>query len=109
MNMNSMGERIRQAREAAGMTQQELADRVGLSRSTVGGIERDLISPRLETVQRMATVLRCITAYLLYGKRGWWARLRDTYPPLQISQPRGITARTIDVPQTTYSAQEGPE
>jgi putative transcriptional regulator len=39
------------------MTQQELADRVGVTRQTVIAIEQDKYSPSLETAFRVAMVL----------------------------------------------------
>jgi putative transcriptional regulator len=49
--------RIRRLRFAAGeMTQQELADRVGVSRQTVVAIEGDKYAPSLEVAFRIADV-----------------------------------------------------
>jgi putative transcriptional regulator len=39
------------------MTQQELADKVGVTRQTVIAIEQDRYSPSLETAFKVATVL----------------------------------------------------
>jgi putative transcriptional regulator len=39
------------------MTQQELADRVGVTRQTVIAIEQDKYSPSLETAFKVASVL----------------------------------------------------
>jgi putative transcriptional regulator len=47
---------IRELRAAAGMTQQQLADRIGLTRQTVIAIEGDKYSPSLETAFRIAQV-----------------------------------------------------
>jgi putative transcriptional regulator len=49
--------RIRELRAAAGgMTQQQLADRIALTRQTVVAIEGDKYSPSLETAFRIAEV-----------------------------------------------------
>jgi transcriptional regulator with XRE-family HTH domain len=45
-----LGEELRKARAAAGLTQEELAFRAGLSRPYVSQLERDLKSPTLETL-----------------------------------------------------------
>lgn len=42
----SLGERIRDAREAAGLTQHELAAAVGVTGRTVSSWERDAVAPR---------------------------------------------------------------
>lgn len=48
---------IRQLRAAREMTQQELADRIGVTRQTVIAIEQDKYSPSLETAFKVASVL----------------------------------------------------
>jgi putative transcriptional regulator len=47
---------IRELRAAQGMTQQELADRILVTRQTVIAIELDKYSPSLEVAFRIATV-----------------------------------------------------
>jgi len=48
---------IRELRAARQMTQQELADQVGITRQTVIAMEQDKYSPSLETAFRVALVL----------------------------------------------------
>lgn len=57
MDMKAVGERIRAAREAKKMTQQELAELVDLSPTHVSVIERGVKSPRLETFVLIANAL----------------------------------------------------
>ncbi len=45
-----MGEELRQAREQAGLTQEELSFRAGLSRPYVSQLERNLKSPTVDTL-----------------------------------------------------------
>ena len=47
---------IRELRAQTGMTQQELADAIGVTRQTVIAIELDKYSPSLETAFRIARV-----------------------------------------------------
>jgi putative transcriptional regulator len=47
---------IRDLRGQTGMTQQDLADRIGVTRQTVNAIEGDKYSPSLETAFRIAEV-----------------------------------------------------
>ncbi len=49
--------RLKDLRAARNLTQQELADRVGLTRQTVIAIEQDKYSPSLETAFKVAQVL----------------------------------------------------
>lgn len=50
--------RIRALREEAGLTQAELALRIGLTRQTVNALENGKYSPSLEAAFRISLVLR---------------------------------------------------
>src|SRR5690348_10998789 len=53
------GDRLRRAREAAGLSQEALAERAGVSARGISDLERGLRrQPRLETVRRLADALR---------------------------------------------------
>lgn len=54
--MPSIKNRIRELRAAHNLTQQDLADRIGLTRQTVIAIEQDKYSPSLETAFKIALV-----------------------------------------------------
>lgn len=53
--MKSIGERIKDARKSAGLTQLELAKKTDLSRSYIGDIEKDRYNPSVSTLQLIAT------------------------------------------------------
>lgn len=53
--MKSIGERIKEARKTAGLTQLELAKKTELSRSYIGDIEKDRYNPSVSTLQLIAT------------------------------------------------------
>ena len=55
--MPAIRNHIRELRAARDMTQQELADRVGVTRQTVIAMEQDKYSPSLETAFKVAIVL----------------------------------------------------
>jgi len=55
--MPAIRNQIRELRAARAMTQQELADRVGVTRQTVIAMEQDKYSPSLETAFKVAMVL----------------------------------------------------
>lgn len=50
--MISPGATIRQAREAAGLSQAELAERIGTTQSAVARLESPRSNPRVETLDR---------------------------------------------------------
>jgi putative transcriptional regulator len=54
--MTAIRNQIRELRAMQNMTQQELADRIGVTRQTVIAIEQDKYSPSLETAFKVARV-----------------------------------------------------
>ena len=54
--MGGIRNRVRELRAAHGMTQQQLAEKIDLTRQTVIAIESDKYSPSLETAFRIANV-----------------------------------------------------
>lgn len=63
--------RVRELREGRHMTQAQLAQRIGVSRSVISGYETDIRIPNPSTLIRLAAVLGTTTDYLLCvdGKR----------------------------------------
>ena len=55
--MPAIRNQIRELRALREMTQQELADKVGVTRQTVIAMEQDKYSPSLETAFKVAVVL----------------------------------------------------
>nr|DAZ18289.1 MAG TPA: helix-turn-helix domain protein [Caudoviricetes sp.] len=53
----TVGENIKKIREKKGMTQKELADKCNIIYQTIGKYERDLLNPKYETLQKIATAL----------------------------------------------------
>ncbi len=58
------GGAVRRARTAAGLTQEELADRSGLDRSYIGGVERGDRNPTLNVIEKIAKGLGLTLAEL---------------------------------------------
>ena len=50
--------RVRKLREAAGLTQADLADRVGATRQTIIAVEAEKYAPSLELAFRLAKAFR---------------------------------------------------
>jgi len=51
--MSSTAELLRQARERAGLSQRQLAERAGTAQSVIARIERGLTSPTWDTLERL--------------------------------------------------------
>lgn len=64
---STFGDRIAGAREAAGMSQSELARRLGVRLSTLRGWEDDRSEPRANKLQMMAGLLNVSLVWLLNG------------------------------------------
>lgn len=59
---------VREMRLRAGLTQRELARRVGVDRSTVTKWELGISAPKARDIPRLATELNCSTDELLRGE-----------------------------------------
>ena len=67
MDYVDLGRRIRKQRSVKGWTQEALAERVNVSTSFVGHVERGTRKASLETLVAMANVLDVSLDYLLSG------------------------------------------
>lgn len=54
-----MGEKLKAAREAAGMTQQELAEKIGVQQRDISRWENCRREPGVLTVKKMAQAMGC--------------------------------------------------
>ncbi len=66
-DMDTMGGRMSRAREAAGMTPQQLARRIGVKTATILAWESDRSEPRANRLTTLAGVLNVSLAWLIHG------------------------------------------
>jgi len=66
-NTETLGGRIKYARERKGWDQPALAEKLSTSRTLVSGWERNLGKPRITRVSRLAETLGVSLEWLLYG------------------------------------------
>ncbi len=66
--MNTIGTRIAQKRKVLGLTQEELAQKLGVSSQAVSKWENDISCPDISLLPQLAKVLGCTTDELLSGK-----------------------------------------
>lgn len=64
----TFGDRVAAAREAAGMTQDQLAKRMGIKLKTLRAWEQDLSEPRANRLSMMAGMLNVSIMWLLNGE-----------------------------------------
>ena len=76
----TFGDRVAASREAAGMTQAQLARRLGVKKNTLTGWEQDLSEPRANKLSMMAGLLNVSIMWLLTGEGdGLTAPAEDTH------------------------------
>lgn len=63
----TLGDRLRAARRAAGLSRGELADKLGLKARTVKGWERNELEPRPDKMTKLAGLLNVSLKWLLTG------------------------------------------
>jgi len=85
-----IGERLREARQAGGLTVREVARRVGVSPSLISQIERNKVTPSVSTLWSLVTVLGLSMGDLF----------DDVEPPAAALGPRPVAAPTADSPTT---------
>lgn len=65
------GQLIKAARKKAGMTQEELGKKIGVSGSSMAQWENDLRNPKLDTLQRIAAALGVGVGQLMPADNYW--------------------------------------
>ncbi len=75
----TFGDRLTAAREAAGMTQEALAKRLGVKKSTMRNWENDLSEPRANRLSMLAGLLNVSMMWLINGE-GEGVENPDTEP-----------------------------
>lgn len=67
MELKSLGVRIQQYRKALGLTQEDIADRMGCSLTYISKLENGKASCNLERLFELSNILKCDAADLLLG------------------------------------------
>lgn len=65
----SIGENIKQIRKNKGLTQNELAKDIGISRSYLGDLEKNRRNPSTETIEKLSKKLGVSVLYLITGEK----------------------------------------
>lgn len=63
--MNSIGNRIKTTRKNKGLTQQQLAQRLGVTKALISAYENLTRKPSLDILVRLSNILNCSTDYIL--------------------------------------------
>jgi transcriptional regulator with XRE-family HTH domain len=65
MKAVSFGKKMRECRDAKGISQSELARQLGTNHSIIGKYERDEVKPTIDVVKKIANILDTTVGYLL--------------------------------------------
>ena len=77
--MSSFGKKLRESREDKGISQSELARKLGVHHSIIGKYERDEVKPTIDVVKNIAAALDTTVGYLL-GESKKHEVLKDITP-----------------------------
>lgn len=93
--LQTLGDRIREARKATGLSQEELALQADIDRSFMGQVERGQRNISVLTLLRVARVLDINLGSLLDGLGGVGSALADGVTDYKAKKPRakGLTRR----------------
>lgn len=69
MNSNSVGKNIKKLRSEKGITQEQLAERLHVTRQAVSNWETGKTQPDIETLSMMAECFEITVEELIYGKK----------------------------------------
>ena len=61
----SIGERLKEERKEINLTQEQLGNRVNLSKANISKYEKDQLEPNIETLKAFAQLFDCSVDYLL--------------------------------------------
>lgn len=86
----SIGDRIRKRRQGLKITQQELAEAIGVTPQHVSAIEQDKRDPSLARLARLAEELGVTVDYLVTGKEGGIA---DPIPAIKADKRLNLKAK----------------
>ena len=108
-----VGRRVRQAREAAGLTQERFAELIGVSPQNVSCVERGLAGVSLTVLRRMCQILRVSSDFLLLGEGAdndaeALARRLGQLPPEQFRVVREVLNSVLEL-TALPEEKKGPE
>lgn len=82
----TFGDRVAAARESSGMSQGQLARRMGVKKSTLAGWEQDLSEPRANKLSMLSGLLNVSMSWLLTGEGD------DLFGPTEDTMSEDISA-----------------
>ncbi len=94
--MNDLPKRISQRRKMQGLTQSQLAERVGITQAFLAEIEKGRKRPSLEVLEKLCEALGCSADYLLGITPNRQVKVLQECEPESSLLSRGITSEMLD-------------
>lgn len=88
----NIGNRIRDRRHTLKVTEQELADAIGVTRQHISAIEQGKAFPSLSSLAKLAEELGVTTDYLVTGKE---SAITDVIPAIKGSKRLNVKVKKI--------------
>lgn len=105
--MNDLSKKLRQKRKLHGLTQAQLAQRVGITQAFLAEIEVGRKRPSIEVLQKLCDVLGCSADYLLGISQPRYHKTLEQPMPHTGLESRGITRQMLDeIAERNVSADE---
>lgn len=92
IDFEAVGSLVRAFRHQAGMTQEQLAEKIGMSTNFIGNIERGVSTPSATTLFRIALALNVTMQDLLNEHTLIW---REEADPLTLRSPSTVFCNTL--------------
>jgi len=86
----TLGERMKMRRQRLELTQQQIADAIGLSPQHISAIEQDQRAPSLPFLAKLAEELGVTVDYLITGKE---SVVTDTIPAIKADKTLNLEAK----------------
>lgn len=85
MDLRAVGKEIKKYRELNNLTQEELSEKIGLTRNYISLLERGTKTPRLETLIKIANALKISANTLLQDYLEYDDMVKDTHISYEVN------------------------
>ena len=102
----SIGDRVRKRRKHLKVTQQELAEAIGVTPQHISAIEQDKREPSLDSLPRLAVELGVTVDYVVTGKEGV---ITDPIPAIKADRKLNLKAKRALIALIQEIYQTGAE
>lgn len=103
MNEKTIGDRIREERESAGLTQLELSNKIGITPQAVSQYERGIKNPKITTIYRFADAIGVSPSKLFDGIKIEEVEKPERFYWVKIQYDDDVKCRHFQVPFVLFA------